>query len=109
MSNFTNDLNVGDLTTGYHNGYHRVTKVERKYHDQFMLKNEHGNAKVGDEYYAQITYERVLNKFGEAASPVTNVCCASYCEKMDRAGIVDLCKREIDAASAKMSNVLNYI
>lgn len=88
MSEFTNGINVGDIITAYHKGYHIVTKVERRFVDtDYKLCGGRGN--IGDEYEALIEYRTVLTKdFKPQKSKSTKCCDALYCQPLNKTDIV---------------------
>ena len=53
MTDFTNGIKVGDIVTGYHNGYHVVVSIERRYEDGYCLPK---GKKVGDEMFKIFTH-----------------------------------------------------
>ena len=83
----TRDLEVGDLCTGYHKGYHRITRVGRRYSTGTVYDQAYGPR--GTEYSALIHMRLVMDtKFKEPKKPRKEVACdASYCQKIDDAWI----------------------
>jgi len=75
---FLMGLEVGDIITAYHKGYHRVTNIEPRY----VVNSFDPRQKIGDEYASLIHYQQLMtNDF----SPRTgkHCCDESYCRKID--------------------------
>lgn len=89
MSKFDNDIQPGDLITAYHAGFHRATKVERRFvtkADEKLYEGRHG--KAGDEYMSFISYTPVLTaNYQEAKGKKEKGCDASYCERLTKEAI----------------------
>lgn len=78
-----NKIKEGDLITAYHAGYHRVTKIERRFYTESYKQRFH-NAVVGEEYSPLIYYYTVANsKFKKVNSKKDKCCDASYCRLVD--------------------------
>jgi hypothetical protein len=75
------DLAVGDIVTAYHKGYHRITKIERRFYTKGEPKSD--GKKVGDEYSPLICYDYILNS--EYKPRKGNNCCDSqFVRKMTK-------------------------
>jgi hypothetical protein len=83
MSKFDKDLKVGDVIVAYHKGYHRITKIERR----FITKQEaetgyarENGLKEGDEYSSLIHYDAIIDSKGNMLSgKKKNNCDAEFC------------------------------
>lgn len=84
MSIYDKDLQVGDLITAYHSGYHIVTNIERRFLTKNNVPYSEPSKDINDrEYNALITYERIFDgNFKRAKSKITKRCSANYCNKV---------------------------
>jgi len=74
-------LKVGDIIQAFHAGYHRITKIEKRFIKQDeSYWDDYPNC-IGEEYSPLIHYERVLSsKFSPSPKGKKNNCCdALYC------------------------------
>lgn len=84
MSEFDQDIKVGDIITAYHKGYHRVVEVKRRFHnpnvpsyDRFYYSDVETPDHV--EMNSLITYVKVLTDDFKVAPRKKAQCDASYC------------------------------
>lgn len=69
--NFDNTIKVGDIVTGYHKGYWRVTSIE-----------DRGSVNP------LVTYEKVLDSNRNPCGKTEKQCDMGYCKKMDKSELV---------------------
>ena len=70
MSEFDKNLNVGDIITAYHKGYHRIIQISRRFYDN------------GFERGSLISYKLVADSYGnlKPKSKVIHECDILFCE-----------------------------
>lgn len=90
-------IKVGDIVTGYHKGYHKVTEVmPRKDSNGFMT--------------ALITYSKILDGNGKPCSARVNACDAAWCGKpltIDR--LQELKRDELKKVEDKFDALLKVV
>ena len=81
------NLKVGDLVLAYHNGIHRIDKIERRFYSAEEIQRyptlQHFGYVGGDEYPPLVSYTQVLTKDFKKSKKKTNQCDASFCRKVD--------------------------
>lgn len=98
MSEFDKGLVKGDLVTGYHKGFHKVTRVERRFRTKEDEKRNYG--KEGEEYSSLIHYKTVLNaSHGVSKGTKEKACDSAYCEKVTRDAVEADRNKAINAAN----------
>ena len=83
-------VNVGDIITAYHAGYHRVLTV--------------GVEGKGASYHL-VTYERVLDKNGKKAGGKPQRCDSSYCVKVTPSLANDIIAKEMSVVHTLSANL----
>lgn len=86
-------IQVGDLITAYHSGYHRLTKIERRCYTQYDIDNfsVYKDKQVGEEYKPLFHYEQVLTAdYKKTKKKKAMSCDASYCKRVDHVYIAGL-------------------
>lgn len=76
------DFKVGDMVTGYHKGYHKVTKITPRYVTQEEIDRYgvYSEMSPGDELSPLIEYQVMFNSRAERTKKVVHKeCDASYC------------------------------
>lgn len=113
MSKYDKDIKPGDIIIAYHAGFHKVTKVERRFvtQDDLYLFVKRG-LNVGDEYASLIHYQTVLTANGnppKGKTPKTKSCDAQLCTKIDEFIALNQYADELDAALKKKDNLMNLL
>lgn len=83
-------VEIGDIITAYHAGYHRVLTV--------------GSRGVGASYHL-VTYERVLDKNGKKAGGKPQHCDSAYCVKVTPALANDIIAKEMSVVHTLSVNL----
>lgn len=95
-------IKVGDIITAYHGvfatakGFHVVTRVERRFHDQ-----QRNNRNVGDPQSSLIHYKRMFNASGKKSASRIACCDAAYCKVVDEKLLNEIFEEETKAAYDK--------
>ena len=76
---------VGDIITAYRYGFHKVTKIERRFLTKCDISyGAYKNKKEGDEYNPLIYYVMVADEEGNLIKgKAVNHCDYSFCGNMD--------------------------
>lgn len=108
MSEFTKDIEVGDMITAYHAGFHVVTGVVRRFVTQDDLRfSINAGKSIGDESSALIQYRTVLTKkYTAPRSSSVKACDASFCEKLTRESIAQQRQAKLEEITAGYTTLL---
>ena len=107
MKDFTNGIKVGDIITAYHNGYHIVVSVNRRYEDGYCLPK---GKKIGDEMNALIEYRTVMNaKLKPVNSKTTKSSDSAYCQVVTIRTVKGEKRSEIDRISEGYDALLRIV
>lgn len=80
-SEWDKSIEVGDIITAYHDGYHRLDKIELRFYAANDIFVKRGEAKVGEEYSPLFHYTKVMSSNGKKFRNGQKNCCdASYCK-----------------------------
>lgn len=108
MSQFDNDLQVGDIITAYRKGFHKVVSIRRRFYknEREMPSHLRNIAETGDEYKALVEYLPVMSAAGKILkSKKTHSCDAGYCVKVDATFIAER-RAEASAMWDALENML---
>jgi hypothetical protein len=106
MSKFDKDIKVGDLIAAYHSGYHKVTKVERR----FISKDDASYYQLteGSEYSSLIHYVTILDSKLKPKKK-KNSCDVAFCEVLTPDIIEKQYNDERKFAEDKRTLLLGYL
>jgi hypothetical protein len=81
------DINIGDIIVGYHKGYWKVTKIERR----FLTQNDidrygmYRSRQVGEEINPLIHYVKIADTEGKPTKGIIERCCDyTFCIKASK-------------------------
>ncbi len=92
MSEFDNDLKIGDKITAYHKGFHQITLVERRFIDYYDIRCN-DSLVLGTEKNSLIHYKQIFTEAGKPIKGAVRSCDAGYCQYYE----ISLIKRIKDA------------
>lgn len=86
MSEFDKDIVVGDIIRAYHKGFHRVTRIERRYcnHNIPCHRSEYMSSVPTDQHVEMnslIYYKVIMHDTFRPAKGGIKCCDSSYCKK----------------------------
>lgn len=111
MSKFDKNLKGGDVITAYHAGYHRVTKVERRFYTKEDEERYGGRYKAGEEFNALIEYETLADAKGKLRKKPGKPrhCDAAYYSLVSKERAEREYQEAVDAAGVIKQTVLNIL
>lgn len=114
MSKFDKNITPGSIITAYHSGYHRVTRVERRFYSQRELDTYKSlrdkGYKAGDEYNSAIFYKKILNSKLKEVNGKKELCCdACYCKTVSSDGIKQEYEKEVQKLEEKYEKLLKLV
>ena len=109
MSKFDRDILPGDIVTTYNKGFHRVTKVEQRFYNQYDKPHLRDGQNLGDKYSSLIYYVQVADKEGRPRKSKERSCDAFWCTRYDRGGIMAQYDADVARAVAQMDFLLGLL
>lgn len=105
------NLKVGDVITAYHAGYHRVTKVERRFYTKDDEQRYNGRYKAGEEFNSLIEYETLADAKGKLRKKPGKAkhCDAGFCTLVSKERAEQEYQEAVDAAGVIKQTVLNIL
>lgn len=113
MSEFDGDVKVGDLITGYHAGFHRVTEIKERFYtkdDEDRYSHSRPEIKEGQQYKSLIFYKTVMSaNYKPSKAKKEKACDAHFCEKLDKDTIEARRKQLLDEINAGTDALLGLV
>jgi hypothetical protein len=86
-------LKIGNVITAYHKGFHRITKIEKRYHTK--RDEEMGYGKEGEEYNPLVYYITIMDANFKPKNYRERCSDSAYCSVVDEKRIEDFKDKEM--------------
>lgn len=104
---------IGNIIKAYHQGYHKVVSIERRYYTASDMRYSYSAGKqAGDEYNPCVTYITVADENGNKKNHKERSSDWGYCHVVDKAYLDDeltKARADLDKFEANMKKLAGII